>query len=504
MTRALTCSSAIALVFLASGANADVTPKEVWESWQAMLTASGQEMTVGTTTDNGGVLEVADVALTYKDQLGGSASISFDKMTFADNGDGTVTVTMPETYPVQMAFPTEADGPGSMKLTVVQPGMTIVAGGSATETSYEFSAPTVAITLDEITDQGGKVMDTEADMAMTGATGKYLVSQDGDKTKLDMSYASKGLVLNVSGTDNSEGGGGQGRGTISLSDLTGTTKGNLLTADIMANMAVALNSGFTVDSAFSFGAMSADLDITEASGPTKIAATATGGGLVLALDKTRMNYGTSLNGGKFTFSGAEIPFPQVELAFGESGFNLLMPVTKSDTPQDFSFLTKLVDFTVSEEVWGLFDPAASLSREPATVIVDLKGTGFWTQDIMDPAVQMEGAEPPGQLNSLDLVQVLAKAAGAEVTAAGGLTFDNADMETFGGMPRPDGKITVGVKGVNQLVDNLIALGILTEEDAMGFRMGMAMFARPGAGPDELTSDIEFKEGGLFANGQRLQ
>ena len=97
MTRALTCSSAIALVFLASGANADVTPKEVWESWQAMLTASGQEMTVGTTTDNGGVLEVADVALTYKDQLGGSASISFDKMTFADNGDGTVTVTMPET-----------------------------------------------------------------------------------------------------------------------------------------------------------------------------------------------------------------------------------------------------------------------------------------------------------------------------------------------------------------------------------------------------------------------
>lgn len=504
MTRALTCSSAIALALFATSARADVTPQEVWDSWQAVLTSAGQELTVGATAENGGVLEVSDIALSYKDDLGGSAFVSFDKLSFADNGDGTVTVTMPESYPVQMAFPDETDGPSSMKLTVTQPGMTIVAGGSATETSYDFTVPSVAIKLDEIQDPGGKVLDTQADMVMTEATGKYLVVRDGDKTGLDVSYTAKGMVLNVSGTDNSEGGGGQGAGSITLADLSGTTKGNFLNAEMMANMAVALNSGFTMDSSFSFGALTANLDITEASGPTNIAANATGGGFVLAMDKTRMNYGTSLNGAKFTVSGAEIPFPQVEVGFAESGFNVMMPVSKTETPQDFSFLTKLVDFTVSEDVWGLFDPAGSLSREPATLILDLKGTGLWTQDIMDPSVQMEGAEPPGQLNSLDLVQVLAKAAGAEVSAAGGLVFDNADTVTFGGMPRPDGKITIGIKGVNQLVDNLIALGILSEDDAMGFRMGMAMFARPGAGPDELTSEIEFKEGGLFANGQRLQ
>jgi hypothetical protein len=254
----------------------------------------------------------------------------------------------------------------------------------------------------------------------------------------------------------------------------------------------------------SFGAMVMTLDVTEAQGPTKVVANASGGAFNVAMSQAGLTYGTSLTGAKFTVSGAEIPFPQIEVAFAESGFALAMPVTKSETPQDFSFLTKLVDFTVSEDVWGLFDPAGTLARDPATFIVDLKGTGFWTQDIMDPEVQMEGAEPPGQLNSLDLTQVLAKAAGAEVTAAGGLTFDNTDMATFGGMPRPDGKITIGIKGVNQLVDNLIALGMLTEDDAMGFRMGLAMFARPGAGPDELTSEIEFKEGGLFANGQRLQ
>jgi Uncharacterized protein conserved in bacteria (DUF2125) len=502
MIRALTCSSAIAVALCATGAQADVTPQEVWESWQALMTSAGQEMTVGNTADNGSSIEVSDVAVVYKDQLGGSASINFDKLVFADNGDGTVTVTMPDSYPMQMAFPEQEDGPESIKLTVNQPDMVVIAGGSATETNYQFTAPQVTVTLDEAKDEAGVVQDVKGDLTMVEVTGAYKMVKSGETLGLDTSFAAKSAELKFSGTG--DGDGSTGAFVVSFADLNGATKGNFLPPEMMANMALALNSGFTMDSSLGFGAMSFDIDITEASGPTKMLMTATGGAFKVAMDKTQLTYGTALNGGKFTVSGADIPFPQVEIAFAESGFNLLMPVTKSDTPQDFAFLTKLVDFTVSEDVWGLFDPAGSLSREPATVIVDLKGTGFWTQDIMDPEVQMEGAEPPGQLNTLDLAQVLAKAAGAEVSATGGLTFDNTDLATFGGMPRPDGKITIGIKGVTQLVDNLIAIGLLTEDDAMGFRMGMAMFAKPGAGPDELTSEIEFKDGGLFANGQRLQ
>ena len=50
MTRTLTCSSALALVMFATAASADVTPQEVWDNWQAMSTAAGQELTVGATT----------------------------------------------------------------------------------------------------------------------------------------------------------------------------------------------------------------------------------------------------------------------------------------------------------------------------------------------------------------------------------------------------------------------------------------------------------------------
>jgi hypothetical protein len=123
---------------------------------------------------------------------------------------------------------------------------------------------------------------------------------------------------------------------------------------------------------------------------------------------------------------------------------------------------------------------------------------------MDPAVDLEQIEAPGELTSLDLTQILVKAAGTEIGATGALTFDNTDLVTFQGVPAPSGAINIDIKGVSALIDNLIKLGIITDDDAMGARMMLGMFTRPGAEADQVTSVIEFKDGGLFANGQQLQ
>jgi hypothetical protein len=496
----LSTSTALALIFLSSGAQAQVTPEEVWESWQAFSTSAGQELTVGSATRNGDTLEVKGVSVTMKDDLGGSFAANLDTLNFKDRGDGTVEVTMAESYPLTLAFPS-GEGPEKLTLTVNQPGITIIAAGTATETSYDFAAPTVTVKVDEIVSDPPAPADLIAEFTMTGNTAKYLVKRDGDKTALDSSFAAKSLAVTISGVDET---GTAVKATASLADLSGTSKGNFLGADLMANMAAALNAGFTTDASFNFGAMAMDVDVTEATGPTKIKGSAAGGGFVLAIDKAKVNYGSSMTGASFAVSGPEIPFPEVTLSYAEAAFNVLIPASKSDVPQDFAFLTKLVDFTVSDDVWGMVDPGGTLSREPATIILDAKGTGFWKQDIMDPSAQMEGTAPPGELTSLDLTQVLVKAAGAEVSALGALTFDNTDLVTFGGLPAPTGKIDVNIKGVNTLIDNLIAMGLLPEDQAMGARMMLGMFATPGAGPDELTSVLEFKDKGFFANGQQLQ
>jgi hypothetical protein len=495
-------STALSLVLLAQGAVAEVTPAEVWANWQALATSAGQEVTVDSATETADAVEVTGMVITYTDDLGSSFSASIDRLTFADNGDGTVAVTMSESYPMTLAFPEDIEGPSSVSLTVNQPGLEITAGGSATETSYDFSAPTVSVVLEEVKDQAGTVLDTKADLTLTGTTARYLVATEGDATRLDSSFASQSLAMTFSGA--SPDGAGDGSVTVSLADLAGATNGNLLGAEVMANLATALNSGFTTDTRMTFGAMSVDANITDASGPTAIKGSAAGGAFNVAMDKARMEYGSSLKGASFSVSGAQIPFPEVTLAFGESAFNILLPVSKSDTPQDFAYLTKVMDLTVSEDVWGLFDPAAVLSREPASFVLDTKGTGRWFQDIMDPEANLDGAEPPGQVDSLDLTQFLLKAAGAEVAATGALAIDNSGATTFQGMPAPTGTINIDIKGVSKLIDNLIAMGILPDDQAMGARMMLGMFTRPGAGPDEVTSVIEFRDGGLFANGQQLQ
>jgi hypothetical protein len=98
-----------------------------------------------------------------------------------------------------------------------------------------------------------------------------------------------------------------------------------------------------------------------------------------------------------------------------------------------------------------------------------------------------------------------KAAGAEVTGKGAFTFDNSDTTTFPGVPLPTGQLDLKLVGANGLLDKLVQMGLLPADQAMGARMMMGLFAKTVEGSDDtLTSTLEFKDKGFFANGQRLQ
>jgi hypothetical protein len=502
MVRIPAATTALAVVLPVTAAFADVTPEEVWANWQAMATAAGQELTVGAVAQNGDALEATDIVVTFSDELGGSFSATIGRLAFADTGDGTVAVTMSEVIPLAFAFANVEDGPSSLKFTVNQPGTVITASGTPEATNYSVAAPSVALVLDEVTDEAGKVLDTKGEVVLSELSSSYTLEPDGTKSRLDGTFSAKSMKLDLSGTG-ADGSGG-GSFNVTLTDLTGTSAGVLLGPEAMANMAAALNQGFSTQSSFTYGSMTVDFDVIDVSGPLKLTGTSGGGGLAVEINKDRLAYSTSMKAARYSISGADIPFPEVVVTFAETGFDLQMPVTRSEAAQDFAFMTRIIDLTVSEDVWGLFDPGVVLSRDPASFVFDVKGKGFWTQDILDPEVQMDGTEPPGQLDSLDLTELLLKAVGTEITATGGLTFDNTDLETFQGIPEPTGSFNVTIKGVNALIDNLIAMGLLPDDQATGFRMMLGMFTRPGAGGDEVTSLIEIRDGGLFANGQQLQ
>ena len=517
--RRLAGSTALVMI-LAAPAMADVTPEQVWENWLALAEGNGQTITTDSVARDGDTLVVSGVKLGIA-QEGVTGEGSIEEMRFTDNGDGTVTVTMSESYPIALTFDPPADATGAdaepttVTIDITQPGLTILASGDTAETSYDFSAPTLTVALGSIEGVDAAAIDTTAEAVLTNVTGTYLFAAgEGEDAASDLtsSFAADAMTLTVSGTDPdpspSEGEAAAGPSTVKINmtvaDITGTTNGTLLSAAAMVDMAAALQAGFATEGTLNTGATTYDMEVTDPTGLTKITGTGASNTLGFAMDSSRLSYTLGSKGVAMTMAAPTIPFPQVNLNYGEASFGFLMPVGPTPEPADFTFLTRIVDLTVSDEIWAIFDPTAQLPRDPATLVIDTKGTAKLTTNLMDPAaMEALGDAPPGELNSLDITELRAKIAGAELTGTGALTFDNTDLVTFGGMPAPTGQIDLKLVGGNTLMDKLVAMGLLPEDQAMGFRMMLSMFANA-TGEDELSSVLEFKDGGFFANGQQLQ
>ncbi|CAN0590927.1 unnamed protein product, partial [Ectocarpus sp. 12 AP-2014] len=201
-------------------------------------------------------------------------------------------------------------------------------------------------------------------------------------------------------------------------------------------------------------------------------------------DKSGLAYGGTNKDLTVTFGGAMIPFPPMTLSMAESSGRFAMPVVPSDEDaQGFAMSFSMVDLVLDPFLWTMLDPGGALPQDPATVVLDLEGEGLLTQDIFDPAFAEQIAGAPGQLNAITLNELRLNIAGAELT----------------------GVVNMMLTGGNGLLDTLVGMGLVPEEQAMGARMMMGLFARPGTGEDTLVSTIEMKEdGSVLANGQRIR
>lgn len=222
-----------------------------------------------------------------------------------------------------------------------------------------------------------------------------------------------------------------------------------------------------------------------------------------AFTENDFQYNFTAGAGTMAMTNASVPFP-INIGFGGMGFDMKFPLKTSAEAVPFTFLMKLQEFTLPAEVWGMADPTGQLPQDPATLIIDTAGSIRLLSDFsMSPAA---GEVPPApELHSLSIRALQLKMVGADLTGTGDLTFDQADTTTFGGVPAPTGMLNFNLVGGNGLLDKLAAMGLVPEDQLMGVRMMMGMFATMSTdGSDSMTSTVEFKDKGLFVNGQQLQ
>lgn len=508
----LRASTALAALFLTTPAFA-VTPTEVWQSWQDMATTYGQTMTSASVDDTGASVTVTGLTVSTE-QDGVKSEMTMSEVIFTDNGDGTVDVSMPAEIPLTVTTPPAAGetSPTTITISILQTGLSMTASGEVGALDYAFGADETVVKLDRIEGVQVEAIDMVVEAKLSNLGGAYKVDGAGDAATLSYEAGADGLNVTVAFKDLDPSPAPDGTTTgpsnvniaISMADLGMMGEGAPLTAAMMENMSQALASGVSSVGAVSAGATTMVFDITEAGKATYMEMTGASTGLSFGLGSDGFGYGADAKDVKMMLKGDDIPFPQIDVAYSEAAFDLQVPVVKGDAPQEFSFLSRLVDFTISEEIWAMFDPTKQLPRDPATLVIDTKGTATVTGDIMDPAAMEAMQTPPAEVNSFDITELHAKIAGADLTGAGAFTFDNADLVTFGGFPAPTGKLDLKLTGANGLLDKLVAMGMFTEEDAMGYRMMIGMFANTAPDKDEMTSTLEFKDKGFYANGQRLQ
>ncbi|WP_415919221.1 DUF2125 domain-containing protein [Tateyamaria sp. SN6-1] len=504
----LSASTAMALVLPATAAFADLTASDVWEDWKGYMASAGYDVTASEALA-GDTLTVTDIAMTVdlgEDAGEGSVAIALEEIVFAGQADGSVSIALPAETAFDMTFEAEPGEMVDVKIGYTQTDPTMSATGAPGDITYAYAASQVAMALGEIKMQGVILTDEVARLNVVANDVTYDTRNTvGDVRTVTQDMAAANLSYDALFEDPA--GEGTFKMTGEMGGLTFTGGGDLPLDTDTQDVNAMLEDGFKFDGTFASTSGGYDMTFNGPDGGGTVNSASEGGSIRVAMSPDGLNYDVTQTAVDLNMLLTQFPLP-VSISAAEIATNFLMPVQKSEEQQDFGFGVTFSDFTMSDAIWNIFDAAGQLPRDPATLVVDLSGKAKVLFDFLDPAqaaVLEQAGAVPGELNALTLNALELDALGAKLTGAGDFTFDNSDLVTFDGIPRPAGAIDLSLVGGNGLLDKLVGMGLVPEDQAMGARMMMGLFAVPGEGEDSLTSRIEVNdEGHVLANGQRLR
>ncbi len=498
------CTAALGVFLSSSAAFADVTAEQVWGDWKNYMSGFGYDLSASENISQD-TLTVSDITISIDlpdDE--GKLGISMEGFTFTENGDGTVSLSVPPIMPVTININPTTGETVDLTLNYATTGYTVNISGDPGDITYNFAVASAEVSLDRLVVNGLAIDVGEASLSIDDVVGTSNMKV-GDLRRTMQKFDSGPIRLAVDFTDP------EGKGHLVMNGDYGGINfegmGSFPLEMDVKNLGAMLASGFAFDGKYTFNGGATSFNFEENGKVTEASTKSDGGHLEIAMDQTKLRYSGGSENIEIRMSGGDIPLP-VELAMKEWGFNLLLPISKSDDEQDFALAMNITGFALSDLLWGLADPASNLPHDPATVAFDLTGKAKLFFDLFDEDQMLAattGAEAPGELNALKLNSLTVNAVGAELTGDGAFTFDNSDLTTFDGMPAPTGAIDLKMVGLNGLMDKLVAMGMMPEDQAMGMRMMMGMFAVVGEDEDTLTSKIEVSgDGQIKANGQRIQ
>ncbi len=195
----------------------------------------------------------------------------------------------------------------------------------------------------------------------------------------------------------------------------------------------------------------------------------------------------------------QVPSLPVPAEIGVDGMRIALagPMLPALRAAPFELGATLDKVTFSEGLWAMADPSQTLPHDPMSLHLDLTGTLRLIARALG-AGKVRSARPPVEVETASLNALKLSAIGVDLAGSGKARFLNDGPE-----PRPVGTADVEITGASALLDRLVAMQLMSQEQATGLRLGLALFTVP-KGADGATSHIEADQGGdVRVNGQLL-
>ena len=399
------------------------------------------------------------------------------------------------------------DGPLEVHLDIIQRELAIAASGKIKEIRHDYAAESIGLELRKLVFDGIEMSqaDLSAGLNLADISGTSI-----HKTQTDRQYTRNLNVGQLSyqavlSTPDQADAAFNMSGQIKDLNFTNTTvlPLNLDWSDPLSLLA----AGASVDASWQYNEADSDFSALEDGSQYQHSSKVATGTGTFALNKKRVFYKAEATNSDLFFVLDTLPFP-ISLKLAKAAGNLLVPLGAGPKAQPFNIGMTLSDFVASDMIWALFDDNAVLAREPMSLALEMSGTVKVLLDIFS-AGALETLEQkqsiPLEVQNLNISRLHLSGAGTTLNGAGSFAFDNSDLDSFDGLPRPMGSFKTELEGGNRLLNQLSDMGLLPKSEAMAMRMMLSMFTVPGASADTLKTVIEVtKEGHVLANGQRIR
>lgn len=162
-------------------------------------------------------------------------------------------------------------------------------------------------------------------------------------------------------------------------------------------------------------------------------------------------------------------------------------------PEPVALRIALRNLAMTDRFWAGLGTGGGQLQGPISLTVDLEAVVPLAEGLLDLVAPGQIVTEEWALSAITLNHFLLRLAGAEVTASGqGRMGADGRMET--------GQLSLRSTGLQDLIRSFGQIGLIEAHEAMGMLAALGMFTRPGPGPGELVSDLEWQGQTLRANG----